>query len=167
MSLYQKYITSCIFILVSVSIQAQSLSSSIKEDMKKDLLKQIKPTLSYPSPTMEKSPINSTAVQDDDILKFYNKYKSGTGGAEFEPKYQISPNVTTYSGKDPINKLPDGYVVPVFQNGQWVFANPNMRVDGLVAPSGINLSGGGKKRLSKRTRDILVNIFGMEIDDNL
>lgn len=165
MDLHQKYVTSCIFLVISLSIQAQNLRSSIKDDMKKDLLKQIKPTLSTPGSSMEKSSTNSKAIQEDNLLEFYKKYKSGSGGAEFESKYLINPNLTTYNGKDPINKLPDGYVVPVFQNGQWVFANPSTRVDGLVTPSGLNLSGGGKKKLSKKSRDILINILGMTIDE--
>lgn len=165
MDLRQKYVTSFIFLVISISIQAQNLRSSIKDDIKKDLLKQIKPTLSTPGSTMEKSPTNSKAVQEDNLLEFYKKYKSGSGGAEFESKYLINPNLTTYSGKDPINKLPDGYVTPVFQNGQWIFANPTTRVDGLVVPSGLNLSGGGKKKLSKKSRDILTHVLGMTIDE--
>lgn len=165
MDLRQKYVTSCVFLVISMSIQAQNLKSSIKDDMKKDLLKQIKPTLSTPGSTMEKSPLNSKAVQEDDLLEFYKKYKSGSGGAEFEPKYQINPHVTTYSGKDPINKQPDGYVEPVFQGGHWILANPTRRVDGLVVPSGLDLSGGGKKKLSKKSRDILTNVLGMTIDE--
>lgn len=165
MDLRPKYVTSCIFLVVSISIQAQSLRSSIKDDIKKDLLKQIKPTLSSPGSTMEQSPMNSKAIQEDNLLEFYKKYKSGSGGAEFESKYQINPNLTTYNGKEPINKLPDGYAVPVFHNGQWILANPNTRVDGLVVPSGLDLSGGGKKKLSKKSRDILINVLGMTIEE--
>lgn len=165
MDLRQKYVTSFVFVVISISVQAQNLKSSIKDDIKKDLLKQIKPTLSTPGSTMEKSPLNSKAVQEDNLLEFYKKYKSGSGGAEFETKYQISPSVTTYSGKDPINKQSDGYVEPVFQGGHWILANPTRRVDGLVVPSGIDLAGGGKKKLSKRSREILTNVLGMTIED--
>lgn len=165
MDLRQKYVTSFVFVVISISVQSQNLKSSIKDDIKKDLLKQIKPTLSTPGSTMEKSPLNSKAVQEDNLLEFYKKYKSGSGGAEFETKYQINPSVTTYSGKDPINKQPDGYVEPVFQGGHWILANPTRRVDGLVVPSGIDLAGGGKKKLSKRSREILTNVLGMTIED--
>lgn len=165
MDLHQKYVTSVVFLVISISIQAQNLRSSIKDDIKKDLLKQIKPILSTPGSTMEKSPLNSKAVQEDDLLEFYKKYKSGSGGAEFESKYQISPNVITYNGKDPINKQPDGYVEPVFEGGHWILANPTRRLDGLVVPSGLDLSGGGKKKLSKKSRDILINVLGMTIDE--
>lgn len=165
MDLRQKYVTSFVFVVISISIQAQNLKSSIKDDIKKDLLKQIQPTLSTPGSTMEKSPLNSKAVQEDNLLEFYKKYKSGSGGAEFETKYQINPNVTTYNGKDPINKQPDGHVEPVFQGGHWILANPTRRVDGLVEPSGIDLAGGGKKKLSKKSRDILTNVLGMSIDE--
>lgn len=165
MDLRQKYVTSFVFVVISISVQAQNLKSSIKDDIKKDLLKQIKPTLSTPGSTMEKSPLNSKAVQEDNLLEFYKKYKSGSGGAEFETKYQISPNVATYNGKDPINKQPDGHAEPVFQGGHWILANPTRRVDGLIVPSGMDLAGGGKKKLSKKSRDILTNVLGMSIDE--
>lgn len=167
MDLHLKYVTGTIFFIISISVQGQDLKSLIKDDIRKDLLKQIKPALSPPGTTMEKSTTKSKAVQEDNLLEFYKKYKSGSGGAEFESKYQINPNVTTYNGKDPINKQADGHVEPVFQGGRWILANPTNRVDGLVVPSGMDLSGGGKKKLSKKSREVLINVLGMTLEENL
>lgn len=169
MDFHQKYITSFVLLVMSVAIQAQSLKSYIKDDVKKELLKQIKPKLSPHGSDTQNSTLASQALEEENLLDFYNKYKAGTGDIIFEEKdkYKINPIVTTYTGKDPINKLPDGYVVPVFNLGHWNFANPSNRVDGLVFPSGLDLSGGGKKKLSKKSRDILINVYNMTIDENL
>lgn len=167
MGIYLRYIIGFVFLVISMKIYAQSLhlNTSIKDDIKKDLLKQVKPSLSDPGSAMRQAESKSKAFQEDDLLEFYKKYKSGSGGVEFESKYQVSPHVTTYNGKDPINKQLDGYVVPVFEGGRWVFANPNQRVDGLVVPSGIDLSGSGKKKLSQKSKDILTRVLGMTIDE--
>ncbi|PXV64448.1 hypothetical protein CLV62_11092 [Dysgonomonas alginatilytica] len=167
MDIHQRYITSFVLLIISVSIQAQSLKSYIKDDMKKELLKQVKPKLSAPGSTMQKSPLD-TKAEDADLLEYYQKYKAGSVlDVDIDKNYKINPNLTKYSGKDPINKLPDGYVVPVFNLGHWGFANPSNRVDGLVTPSGTDLSGGGRKRLSKKSRKILINVYKMTLDDDL
>ena len=166
MQIKQQYFIGLFFITVSVSIQAQSLSSSIKDGMKRELMKQIKPLSNTPTTAKQRSSSSGLKpVENDDLLEYYKKYKGGSGGAEFDNKYQVSPIVTTYTSKTPVNKLPDGYVVPIFQNGHFIFANPTSRVDGLVFPSGIDLSGGGKKKMSEKSKSILINVFGMEIDE--
>lgn len=165
MDFHQRCVTSFVFLVISVTIQAQNLKSYIKDDVKKELLKQIKPKLSPSGSGAQQS----QALEEESLLDFYNKYKAGVGDVLFHEtdKYKINPIVTTYTGKDPINKLPDGYVIPVFNLGRWEFANPSNRVDGLVTPSGLDLSGGGRKRLSKKSRDILINIYHMSIDDDM
>lgn len=167
MDFHQRYVTSFVLLIISVSINAQSLKSYIKDDMKKELLKQVKPKLSAPGSTMKQSPLDSKA-EDDDLLEYYKKSRMGSVlDVDIDKNYKISPNVTKYTGKDPINKLPDGYVVPVFNLGHWSFGNTSNRVDGLVTPSGLDLSGGGKKKLSKKSRDILINVYKMTLDDDL
>lgn len=160
------YITGLIFIILPASIQSQNLSSSIKDDMKKELMKQIKPSLNLSNPSMQQSPnaANKT-IQNDDLLEFYRKYKSGSGGAEFNDRYQVNPRAITYSSDIPINKLPDGYVVPVYTGGHFIFANPTSNVNGLVTPSGMNLSGWKKKKLSAKSKSILENVFGIRVEE--
>lgn len=168
---FQQYcIASILLFSLSSSIQAQSISSSlkssIKDDIKKDLMKQVSPTITQPGSSMIMSPSGgSKAIQNDNLPEFSKKYRKGSGGEEFEDKYRISPHVTTYSSSTPVNKLPDGHVVPVFTGGQWIFANPTTRVDGLVYPSGLNLSGGGKKKMSSKAKAILEHVFGMTVED--
>lgn len=160
------YITGLIFIILPASVQSQNLSSSIKDDMKKELMKQIKPSLNLSNPSMQQSPMGANrAVQSDDLLEFYRKYKSGSGGAEFDDKYRVNPRAITYSSEIPINKLPDGYVVPVYTGGHFIFANPNTNINGLVTPSGMDLSGSKKKKLSAKSKAILENVFSIKVEE--
>lgn len=170
MDYQQRCLSGIILVMVSVSIHAQSVSSSlrssIKDDMRKDLLKQVKPSTISPNTQMRQSTAGSKAVDSENLLDFSKKYRKGSGGEEFEDKYTLDGiKKSIKNTSTPINKLPDGYVVPVFTGGRWVFANPTTRADGLVYPSGINLSGGGKKKMSAKAKAILENVFGMKVED--
>ncbi|MEN9919247.1 MAG: hypothetical protein RL662_1683, partial [Bacteroidota bacterium] len=157
------------FILFSISIQTQniplSLRSSIKDDVRKDLLKQISPSLDVSHSHMRQSHTPSKAVREESLEEYNKRIGLKSGGAEFEDRYKISPHVTKYSSSTSINKLPDGYVVPVFTGGHWIFANPTTRVDGLVVPSGLDLSGGGKKKMSAKAKAILEHVFGIKPEE--
>lgn len=153
----QYYLTGILFMTVFLVSQAQSLSLSIKDDMKKELMKQIKPSLSPTNPNTQQYNLNPQAVQEDDLLKYYKKYKSG--GAEFDDRYKINPQAITYNSEIPINKLPDGYVVPVYSGGHFIFANPNMNVNGLVTPSGTDLSGAKRKKMSTKAKNLLDHVL--------
>lgn len=168
---YRQYCCISVFLLSTIiAAQAQDIQSSlkfsIKDEMKKDLMKQVKPGATlYNSPLYEN---NSTkAMPANDLIGLDKIYVNGKviDLSAFDDKYQINPIVTTYTSSTPINQLPAGYVVPVFTGGRWVWANPNTRVDQLVYPSGIDLSGGGKKKMSAKARSILEHVFGMEVEE--
>lgn len=156
----QYYLTGILFITISFASQAQSLSSSLKDDMKKELLKQIKPTLS--NPNMQQYKVNNGAVREDDLSKYVQKLKSG--GAEFDDRYKINPHAISYTSDMPINKLPDGYVVPIYTGGHFIFANPNMNVNGLVTPSGIDLSGAKRKKMSAKAKNLLDHVLVNDLE---
>lgn len=168
----QYYLMGVLLLTITIPGQAQSipltLKSSIKDDMKKDLMKQVNPgSTIYGSQLYDKSSYSPKAIQDDDLTGLNKIYKNGKSIdlRAFDDKYQINPLVITYTSSTPVNQLPAGYVVPVFTGGRWVWANPNTRVDQLVYPSGIDLSGGGKKKMSAKARAILEHVFGMEVED--
>lgn len=166
MNFSQRCVTSFLFLSIGITLQAQSsLSGSIRDEIKKDLLKQIKPTSLPPSSFRQQSTLGK-AIQDDDLSEFAKKYQKKTGGAEFEDKYQLGEGLKNLRSNIPLNKLPDGHVTPVFNNGRWEFMNTANRVDGLVTPSGLNLSGGGAKKLSEKSKNILINVFGIEVDES-
>ncbi len=170
MDIRQRYVTGILLMVVSVSMQAQSLSSplksSIKDDIKRDLLKQVKPSTTLPNSQMRQSTTTTKAIHDESLFEFNKKIGLKSGGSEYEDKYNIErlKESLKYTST-PINKLPDGYVVPVFIGGHWVFMNPNNRVDGLVVPSGMDLSGGGRKKMSNKAKNILEHVFGMKVED--
>jgi len=165
----QHYLIYVFLITTTISLQSSSLKSSIKEDMKQDWLKQVKPgskTLS--SPLYNINPSSSKAIQGRDYLGLDKIYKNG-GGVDlsaFDDKYQVNPLAITYSSSIPVNQLPAGYVIPTFIGGKFVWANPNTRVDQLVYPSGVDLSGGGKKKMSAKAKNILKHVFGMEVEED-
>lgn len=162
MNFGQRCVASFIFLSIGVALQAQSsLTGSIKNEMKKDLLKQVKPSSLNPSQTLRSQSENTKAIQDESLLEFAKKYQKSTGGAEFEDKYKLGEGLTNTL----LNKLPDGHVTPVFNNGRWEFMNTANRIDGLIVPSGLNLSGGGTKKISEKSKKILRYVFGIEVDE--
>lgn len=159
-------VTSIFFFSVSVCLNAQqsSLSVSIKEDIKKDLLRQIKPSSLTKSP-MQPYKSSSSAIREESLLEYSKRMTKSTAGEEFDDKYQVAPSILNITSDVPLNKLPDGHVTPEFINGKWVFTNTATRVDGLVIPSGLDLSGGGTKKISEKSKNILINVLGMEVDE--
>lgn len=159
-----------IFFMIFICMHAQSVSSSlistIKDDMRKDYLKQVKPPSAMPNSQMRESATGTSAVGTESLLEFSQKYKKGSGGAEYESKYSLDGlKESLKHTSTPINKLPDGYVVPVFVNGHWVFANPTTRVDGLVYPTGISLFSKERKKMSKKSKAILEHVFNMKVEE--
>lgn len=166
MSFSLRCVANFIFFSMGITLYAQSsLSGSIKDDIRKDLLKQIKPSSLSPSQHLRQQTTTSRAIQDESLLEFANKYRKSTGGAEFEDKYKLGEGLKNLNSNVPLNKLPDGHVTPVFNNGRWEFMNTATRTDGLVVPSGMNFSGGGSKKMSKKSKKILIDVFGIEVDE--
>ena len=147
-------------------MKGQSLSTSIKNEMKKDLLKQVNPSMATPNSSMKQSPntVNNT-MNSDNLLEFSKKYRKGSGGEEFDSRYKVNPHAVTYSSKVPINQIEPGKVIPIYNGGHFIFVNPATNAKGLVTPSGLDLSGGGKKKMSNRTRLILEQVFGVVLED--
>ncbi len=166
MNFSQRCVTSFLFLSIGITLQAQSsLAGSIKDEMKKDLLKQVKPTLVSPSSYLQQA-ASDKIIQEDNLLEYAKKYQKSNGGAEFDDKYKLGDGLKNLRSNVPLNKLPDGHVTPVFNNGRWEFMSTANRVDGLVTPSGLNLSGGGAKKMSEKSKKILMNVFGIEVDEN-
>ncbi|HCO67090.1 MAG TPA: hypothetical protein DIT04_04930 [Dysgonomonas sp.] len=167
-----KQIYLCIFLsLLAISLKAQGipeeLKSSINEEKKKNWLNNARSgSKTYGSPRQYIERGSSKAIVGKDYTGLDKIYGNGIDWSAFDDKYQVNPAVYTYSSKVPINQLPPGYVIPMFIGGRFVWANPNTRVDQLVIPSGINLSGGGKKPMSEKAKNILKYVFGMEVEED-
>lgn len=166
MNFSHRCITSFLFLSIGITLQAQSsLAGSLRDEMKKDLLKQVKPTLVSPSSYLQQITTNK-AIQEDNLSEYAKKYQKSNGGAEFEDKYKLGEGLKNLRSNIPFNKLPDGHVTPVFNNGRWEFMSTANRIDGLVTPSGLNLSGGGAKKMSEKSKKILIDVFGIEVDES-
>ncbi len=173
MSIKQRYVIGSIFLVLTVSLQAQNipstLRSSIKDGVKNDLMKQIKPetTSTYGSQKYDNSLSAPKVFRNDDYTNLEKIHKNGKSIdlKVFDDKYQVNPMAITNTSSTPINQLPAGYVVPVFTGGKWIWANPNTRIDQLAIPSRIDLSGGGKKKMSAKAKAILEQVFGMKVEE--
>lgn len=163
-----KYSLTLSFLIIACSyLDAQNLTFSLKNEMKKDLMNRVNPSLNKNNPQMIVAPgyTPQKTKQEDNLLDLYKKYKSGSGGEEFDSRYKINPHVVTYSSETPINQIKPGTVVPVYTGGHFVLVNPATNALGLVKPSGMDLSGGGKKKMTKKTRQLLELLFDIKIED--
>ncbi|NDW18898.1 hypothetical protein D0T53_08225 [Dysgonomonas sp. 216] len=136
------------------------------DEYKKELWKTIKPTTSSPlqsSPKIEMllKENSNEGIIDNKYLRSYYKYKSGDLLDKFKDKYQINPSVLIYKGDIPLNMLPAGSTAIVFMGGHFHFIPTGGT---MITPSGINLSGWSKKTLSPKSRAIIEQVFGMEVE---
>ncbi|MFT4072680.1 MAG: hypothetical protein QM654_12265 [Dysgonamonadaceae bacterium] len=143
---------------------------SIQHELKKDLWKTIKPYSSKgDNPT--NPTVRAPQALDDynklpDVMEYYYKTKSKMTLDDFYDEYKrthtVNPNVYTFYGDEPINKVKAGYLTPELFGGhfQMVPAKSN-----YIKPSGLNLSGGGRKKLSEKTKKILKEVFGQEPEE--
>lgn len=138
------------------------------DDYKKELWKTIQPTgknpLSLPK-TLKKDEDKSNILENK-YSKAYSNYKYGDDLNHLleitDAKYKLSPNLIQYNGVTPLNELPAGSTQIVYMGGHFYFVNTG---GSLVVPSGISLTGGGRKKLSEKSKSILVNVYGMEIEE--
>lgn len=155
---YIPTIISLLMLSISTSVSAQT---GISDETKRNLLKSANPVND-----LSKSIISVTApkssIMDNKYIDAYNNYKSGTK-ILIDSGHKINSHVFTYKSEIPANQLPPGSCTPVFMGGHFVLV-PTGGL--LVVPSGISLSGwGGPKKLSEKSKSILKNVFGMEIDE--
>ena len=77
-------------------------------------------------------------------------------------QYKLNPNILIYNGKTPLNQLPAGSTTLVYMGGHFCIVNTG---GSLIFPSGLDFSGGGTKKLSEKSRNILTNVYGLEIEE--
>ena len=154
-------------VIMSIHLNALGQGAVFGDDYKKELWKTIKPSEKksyWPSPSSTKN--DSKSVIDNKYIKSYNNYKLNSNLDHLleitEPKYKLNPYIGVYNGVTPINQLPAGSTQIVFMGGHFYFVGTG---GSLVFPSGIDLLGGGPKKLSEKSKNILINVFGMEIDE--
>lgn len=138
----------------------EQLKSFLKEDRRKDLIKQFEPSYS-PHKTNAVSNFHKekTTISDEDVARYYYKYKTGM----FPEQTADSVKFNLYITKEAIYRIKG--------NERSLKADPVRTVYDIdpnaprakVGISG-NLSGWNPKKLSKKAQNILVNVLGMEVD---
>lgn len=164
------FYTSIIFFVLSDTLQAQSISFG--EDRKKILLEGIKPPETNSRFKYNES--KSDKINNDDLLKMSKKYKSG--GAEFDNKYDLKAfelslqNLNLFKIDTPTETkmiFTNGKIhqIPVKSSDyQLDKLSQKHRMQGLMlnqTMGGLNLSGWKKKRLSKKSKEILFKVYGI------
>jgi len=135
----------------------------MKDELKKELWKTIKPTSSSPLAIPDPKPglLDQDRIIDNKYIRAYNKYKSSTLSDQFADKYKVDPNMLIYRGSVPLNQLSPNATTLVYMGGHFYI----VPIGGLqVFPSGLNLGGWSRKTLSDKSRAIIENVYGMEIE---
>ncbi|MFR9166546.1 MAG: hypothetical protein ACLVKO_10150 [Dysgonomonas sp.] len=161
--IHTKLIVSIVISLIGICGYGQN--SIIGDDYKKELWKTIKPTneskFELPGSSLKSS---KEIINENKYIRSYHNYKNNLDNLIeiTKPKYTINPGIFTYKGSTPLNQLPRGSTQLVFMGGHFYFV-PTGGL--LVVPSGFDFSGGGRKKLSEKSKSILQNVYGMEIDE--
>lgn len=167
-----------ILLMVSLSVQAQGINQAIREDRKKILLDQVKPSIeTYKSPRESKQTVDIAV----DKKKYLGNPQGLTGGAMFEDKYTISPHISSIDIQQLVKPKFGEQTKVMLVNGKFTIVpvkdyehildrmSQKHRLQGLMISSGIgglNLSGYNKKKISERSKMILRTVFGMEVEDD-
>ncbi len=148
----QRSVTSFIFLSMVVTLYGQSslVKSMIKDEIKKDLMKQIKPESTTP---LRQHVPTSQAIQNDDFLEYAKKHRKATGGAEYEDKYQLAEGLTKINGPS-MSGMKKTPTINIFGRGSLGFS------------STVNLAGGGAKKMSEKSKKILKETYGIEVDES-
>ncbi len=167
-NIYSKFLL--YFFIVSANSLTYAQISIVGDDYKKELWKSINPSnnkpLTLPGSVNIKPNklIEKETPLDNKYIKSYlnYKYKGLDHLVEItEAKYKLNPNLTKYSGIAPLNRLPEGSTQTVYMGGHFYIVST---AGTLVVPTGLNLGGGGSKKLSEKSKNILINVFGKEIE---
>jgi len=180
MDVKQRYIVGCIFFTLVFSVQAQSIRELVKDDRRKSMLEGIRPSRTIARPPLKQ--------QKADIQTFDNSIDE-----ERRSRYEIdelhvikdlevNPHLLNIP-KELILKIEPGTPTKtMIVNGKFMtvpIKNYEMeqkldqlsqrhRLQGIMISTGIgglNLSGHKEKKISKKAREILENVFGMKVEE--
>lgn len=169
--------TSLTFFIISVTLQAQSIS--INDDRKRFILDEIKPPQLKTNPQLRNDKSEKKSVITDDLLGISKKYRSG--GAEFDTKYDTILIESTIKNIDLTKNDSCTQINTIINNGKIYYVpkkeyeyqldklSQRHRLQGVminITIGGFNLSGWKKKKLSKKTKSILQNTYGIEIEED-
>jgi hypothetical protein len=159
-----------LFLLFSVPEMAQA--QSLQSELKKDLWKTIQPYGDKKDRPMNpltgaSNPLRSIETKIPDVMNALYKFKSRMSLDDFYEEYvrthTVNPQVFTYHGNESLMKVKVGYLRSEFMGGrfQQIPASGNMMPSGI----GVDISGGGRKHVSEKTKKILEEVYGREVEE--
>lgn len=158
------YIVTLIFIFISIK-NLFSQNSTLYNEVKLSRIKNIG-IMPFSQTLQMHEGINNFMFwnQDSKILQKSDLVFSQFGNPNFD-KNPLKPLMESLKCISvPLNKVSDGAVALVFDGKQWYWDSRRVRVDGLVYPTGTNLSGNKKRRLTAKSKVILTHSFGLTIE---
>jgi len=178
MRINRRYILGTIFCIVTISLQAQSIRGMVNDGRKRNLLEGIKPPRTIPNPNLGKqSHVESNNKPDHESLR---KEYLGTDKMILMNEYEVNPALLNIDSKQ-LLKVEFGTPVKTISEGGKMRLTPvkdyeykldeisqKHRLQGLKIThtiGGLNLSGFKKKKLSKKSKDILENVFNMKVEE--
>ncbi|HCO67089.1 MAG TPA: hypothetical protein DIT04_04925 [Dysgonomonas sp.] len=181
MNVKQRYIVSSIFIIITASSQAQSIRELVKDDRRKSILQDIKPSgVVTPPRIVDQSEM--TPEKMDKILDRDTKSRYGIDELRTVKELEVSPYLLNIPEEDLLKVEPGTPFKTLLVNGK--FKNipiknyeaeqkldqmsQRHRLQGLMISTGVgglNLSGFKEKKMSKKAKNILEHVFGMQIEE--
>ncbi|OJU48751.1 MAG: hypothetical protein BGN96_11410 [Bacteroidales bacterium 45-6] len=162
-------------LIVMLVVSDTAYSQMVQSELKKDLWKTIKPygekkdmPMSFSSPLLNPVPALSTPTAHD-VMYYYNKMKTNVVLEDFYEQYRIThvvdPHLYTYSGDEPLTKIKAGYLETVFMGGHFQQVSPPGNTVGSGSGFTIDISGGGRKHVSEKTKKILKEVYDREVEE--
>ncbi len=163
-----------------LSITEIAYSQSVQYELKRDLWKTIKPgsernkyLLIPKMGTLSPVPIPTQSTAIHDVMYYYYLMKTHIVLEDFNEIYKrmnrVDPRAYTYNGAEPLTKYEPGYTQTEYIGGHFQQVSPNSNYSNThgSATFTIDISGGGRKHLTEKTKKILREVYGQEVDDDL
>lgn len=180
MDIKQRYIIGSIFFVITVTGQAQSINSLVKDDHRKSFIEKIKPSQSIDLTSSPKQSLTDDSYIEN-IMDIRKRAKEGMlDSLSIVKNFDVSPNLAF--PKEMILKIEPGTLtktmlidgkfktVPIDYELEQRLDQMSQRhrLQGIMISSGmggLNLSGFKEKKMSKKAKDILEQVFGMKVED--
>jgi hypothetical protein len=151
-------------------------SQMVQSELKKDLWRTIEPygeKNDMPMNSASMSLLNPTTLTPStvthDVMYYYYKIKTNVVLEDFYERYRrshtVDPHLYTYNGDEPLTKIRAGYLETVFMGGHFQQVSPPANNVGSPAGFTIDISGGGRKHVSEKTKKILKEVYDREVEE--
>jgi len=170
---------SSVLIMSIYNAEAQNYRESLKEDRKKILLDQVKPPMeTFKSPREIKKTLDIAV----DKKKYLGNPQGLTGGAMFDDRYTIGSSLSNIDIKKLVKPKFGEETKVMIVNGRYALVpvkdyervldrlslKDKLRTKGIMISAGfggLNLSGFKEKKLSEKSKQILKDVFDIDVEE--